>query len=408
MIVVMAHEDLAELRERLAARVGTGNPAVEAAVRTVPRHLFVPGVAPEEAYQDEAIVTKRDESGLPVSSSSQPAIMAIMLDQLDLAPGQRVLEIGAGTGYNAALISHIVGPDGEVTSIDIDPEVTLGASAHLTATGYQAVTVVTADGAAGFPAHAPYDRLIATVGVSDLAPAWLSQVGLDGLIVVPLDVRGAQLSVAFERRDGPDGRGERWASRSIAPCGFMRMRGELAGANVTEVLVPGLTLMLPDRDRTIDPAALAAALAAPPAAVEPTGVVVGARQVFWELNLWFAVQEPLACEVIEELSRDRQPLLNGLPKFGRSAQATYGIVAGDSIALLFPGTNHELVAAGYGPSGASLASGLAAQIQAWHEAGRPATQGLHVDAYPRDVTVPPIPGAMIVERPNTRFAVHHA
>lgn len=407
----MAQEDLAELRDRLAARVGAGNAAVEAALRAVPRHLFVPGVAPEDAYQDEAIVTKRDDDGRPVSSSSQPAIMAIMLAQLDLAPGQRVLEIGAGTGYNAALISHIVGPDGQVTSIDIDPEVTLGASAHLTAAGYQAVTVVTADGAAGFPAHAPYDRLIATVGVSDLAPAWLSQLGMDGLIVVPLDVRGAQLSVAFEqRRDG------HWASRSIAPCGFMRMRGELAGANVAEVLAPGLTLMLPDRDRTIHPAALAAALAAPPAAVEPTGVAVGTRQVLWELNLWFAVHEPLACEVVEELSRGRQPLLRGLPKFGRSFQATYGIVADDSIALLFPGTDHEtdhetdreLVAAGYGSSGASLASGLAAQIQAWHEAGRPATHGLHVDAYPCDVEVPPIPGAMIVERPNTRFAVYHA
>ena len=404
--------ELAELRKRLAARVGTGNPAIESALRAVPRHVFVPGVSPQEAYQDEAIVTKRDDAGVPVSSSSQPAIMAIMLDQLDLARGQRVLEIGAGTGYNAALISHIVGPDGQVTTIDIDSEVTLEASEHLLAAGYQAVTVVTADGAAGFPAHAPYDRLIATVGVGDLAPDWLSQVGRDGLIVVPLDVRGAQLSVAFERRDGPDRRDEHWASRSIAPCGFMRMRGVLADAKAVAVLAPGLRLMPRDPDTVLDPAALAAALTAPPATVKPTGVTAVSPQIIWGLNLWLAVHERLACEVGEELRPDREPVLSGLPQWTASYQGTYGIVAGDGIALLFPGADQEadqeVVAAGYGPAADSLAGQLSAQIQAWHTAGRPSTQGLHVDAYAHDVAIPPIPGAMIVERPNTRFAVYHA
>ena len=103
---------LARTRERLAARVITanqiGSAAVAAALRDVPRHLFLPGLPPESAYRDDAIVTKRDADGQPISSSSQPAIMAIMLDQLDLSPGLRVLEIGAGTGYNAALMRHIV------------------------------------------------------------------------------------------------------------------------------------------------------------------------------------------------------------------------------------------------------------------------------------------------------------
>jgi hypothetical protein len=101
-------------------------------------------------------------------------------------------------------------------------------------------------------------------------------------------------------------------------------------------------------------------------------------------------------------------VLSGLPKWTASYQGTYGIVAGDGIALLFWDADHELVAAGYGPTAASLAGGLAAQVQAWHAADRPGTQGLHVDAYPRDVAIPAIPGAMIVERPNTRFAVYHA
>ena len=93
--------------------------AVEAAFRAVSRHLFLPHVPPEHVYQDQAIPTKYDE-GRAISSSSQPTIMAIMLEQLALAPGHRVLEIGAGTGYNAALMAHIVGDTGQVVTMDVN------------------------------------------------------------------------------------------------------------------------------------------------------------------------------------------------------------------------------------------------------------------------------------------------
>ena len=237
---------LTGLRERLVAEVlqtsGIGDERIAAALRDVPRHLFLPHLPPQDAYLDDAIVTKRDADGQPISSSSQPAIMAIMLDQLTLAPGQRVLEIGAGTGYNAALMRHIVGPPGTVISVDIDADLVGRAREHLASAGYPDVTVVAADGADGYPAGAPYDRVIATVGVSDLAPAWLDQAGPGARIVVPLDVRGSQLAVAF----GRSGSGGHWVSRSIAPCGFMRMRGSLAGPERTVVLQPGLSVMLPD------------------------------------------------------------------------------------------------------------------------------------------------------------------
>ena len=125
-------DELDRLRDRLASRVITvtriRSDLVAAALRAVPRHLFLPDLPPEAAYRDDAIVTKRDADGQGISSSSQPAIMAIMLDQLDLAPGHRVLEIGAGTGYNAALIAHIVGPSGQVVSVDIDADTGAGAA----------------------------------------------------------------------------------------------------------------------------------------------------------------------------------------------------------------------------------------------------------------------------------------
>ena len=123
--------------------------AVAAAMRAVPRHLFLPDLAPPTAYRNEAIVTRRNADGQPTSSSSQPTIMAYMLDQLGVTAGQRVLEIGAGTGYNAALLQQLVGAGGRVVTVDLDADVAREAAAHLAAAGYPEVIVVQADGAAG-------------------------------------------------------------------------------------------------------------------------------------------------------------------------------------------------------------------------------------------------------------------
>jgi protein-L-isoaspartate(D-aspartate) O-methyltransferase len=385
----------------------------------VPRHLFLPGQRPEAAYRDDAIVTKRDEAGQPISSSSQPAIMAIMLDQLDLAPGHRVLEIGAGTGYNAALMSHIVGPSGQVTSVDIDPELVVSAGEHLARAGFGEVTVVCADGAGGDPEHAPYDRIIATVGVSDLAPAWLEQAGPQARIVVPFDVRGTQLSIAFERTDPG-----RWASRSLAPCGFMRMRGSLAGPERVVPLASGLSLLLPDGTPEVNGQAVAGLLAGPPALC-PTGVQAagsGAAQVFWGLGLWLAAREPRSCCLNEERPAGRRGApgsrLTAAPLRGPGWHSTIGLLDGDGLAVITSTAVDRsgpltLAAAGFGARAADLAADLAEHIQAWDEAGRPGIASLHVDAYPRASAPgladrPQRPGdALIMDRPGTWFAVYH-
>jgi len=415
-------DELARMRERLANRVVAshriGSERVVAALHAVPRHLFLPELRPEAAYRDDAIVTKRDEAGQPISSSSQPAIMAIMLDQLDLAPGHRVLEIGAGTGYNAALISHIVGPSGRVTSVDIDPELVTTAREHLARAGFGEVTVVCADGAAGDPEHAPYDRIIATVGVSDLAPAWLAQAGPQARIVVPLDVRGIQVSVAFERA-APDALGGPWTSRSLAPCGFMRMRGSLAGPERVVLLAPGLSLLLPDGTPEVNGEAVAELLAGP-AVPHPTGVRAGSAQVTWGLGLWLAAREPRSCRLHEERRTGRRGVpasrLIGTPLRGPGWHSTLGLLDGDSLAIVTSATAADrsglltLAAAGFGLRAADLAADLAAHVQAWGEAGRPGIAGLHVDAYPRTADLsarPQRPGdVLIMERPGTWFAVY--
>ena len=198
--------------------------AVDRAFRTVKRHWFLPGTDLDQVYANVAVVTRRRPDGVPISSSSQPAIVARMLQQLDALPGHRVLEIGAGTGYNAALLGQLVGPDGTVTTIDVDPEICAAAEGHLQVAEASNVSVIRGDGWAGVEEHGPFDRIEATVGVWDLSTRWVEQLKPDGILVAPLWLRtGLQASVAFRRRNGG------LKAASIEPCGFMTLRGPGAG-----------------------------------------------------------------------------------------------------------------------------------------------------------------------------------
>lgn len=219
---------------------------VERALRTVPRHLFLPSVPFQDAYSDNAILT-HEEDGLPVSSASQPAIVAIMLQQMGVEPGMNVLEIGAGTGYNAALLAELTGPTGHVTTVDIDAEIAEEARAHLEAAGYTQVRVIVADGAAGWPESAPYDRIELTVGASDITPAWFEQLADGGLITLPLWFGISDASVAFRKQSGA------LQSESLAPCGFMRLRGSEKSAMRWAPLGNGLSLGSDEAERLAEP-----------------------------------------------------------------------------------------------------------------------------------------------------------
>ncbi len=183
-------------------------PRVEAAFLAVSREHFLQEVLAdgglEAVYRDEAIVTKRNDQGLPLSSSSQPSLMAKMLDLLDVQAGDRVLEVGAGTGYNAALLAHLTGPSGRVTSIDIDPDLARRARRSLRVVGTRA-TIIAGDGRQGHPPHAPYDRIIATAAADEIPRAWLEQLREGGRLELPLRLdpeRGAiQLIPVLERHE---------------------------------------------------------------------------------------------------------------------------------------------------------------------------------------------------------------
>jgi protein-L-isoaspartate(D-aspartate) O-methyltransferase len=199
-----------DLRARLVEELRAGDSirtiGVATAFAEVPRELFIPEVAAERGleavYRDEAYVTKQDARGTPLSSSSQPAMMAQMLELLDVAPGHRILEIGAGTGYNAALLSQLVGPSGHVTTIDVDPAIAASAERALRDAAAP-VEVAVGDGRVGLAAGAPYDRIIVTASAESIPAAWFSQLADGGRLVVPLrldpDADALQLIPAFVR-----------------------------------------------------------------------------------------------------------------------------------------------------------------------------------------------------------------
>ena len=141
---------------------------------------FLPDLPVAEAYADEAVAVQRID-GIATSSASQPSMMAIMLEQLAARPGDRVLEIGAGTGYNAALLSRIVGATGAVTSVDIDAELIDSAARHLAAAGVGGVELVCADGALGYPPGPPTtgscSRSAAPTCVRSGWPSWPAAAG---------------------------------------------------------------------------------------------------------------------------------------------------------------------------------------------------------------------------------------
>jgi protein-L-isoaspartate(D-aspartate) O-methyltransferase len=205
------------------------SPRVRDAFLDTPRELFLAEYAErkglEAVYRDEPIVTKRSRHGMPLSSSSQPAIMVQMLEQLELADGMRVLEIGAGTGFNAALLSRLVGPSGRVTTVDVDAELAKGARKALRAVG-RAARVVAADGREGFADGAPYDRIVVTASADAVPVAWFRQLAPDGRLQVPLRLSagGAQAIALLAPA------GSRLRSVSAIGGSFMPLREADGGA----------------------------------------------------------------------------------------------------------------------------------------------------------------------------------
>ncbi|HEV3157371.1 MAG TPA: methyltransferase, FxLD system [Candidatus Baltobacteraceae bacterium] len=392
---------ISQLQEEGAIR----SDRVVAAFHAVPRHLFLPEVTLESAYANDTVITKRDEYGTAISAVSAPWLQARMLEQADLRPGMRCLEIGSG-GYNAALMAELVGETGEVTTVDIDSDVVNRARQCLENAGYTRVNVVLADAENGVKEHAPYDRIIVTVDAWDIPPAWTDQLTAKGRIVVPLRMRGVSRSIAFEREDGY------LVSLEHIPCGFVPMQGT---GTREERLIPlyGEEVFLRiDGGQEVDTEGLRRALLQP--RVEAwSGVCSGGMEPFDGQHFWLASILPDFCllthrktELARSLVSPSSPM--GTPTLldGRSF-AYHAFRKIDSSSDTF-----EFGAFAHGPDAARLAEQMNEQLCIWDRDHRhgPAPR---IIVYPVGAPDEPLPNDRIIDKRHTRVAIswpsiHHA
>ena len=194
------------LAARLADELREGgwlrDPKLELAFREVLRHHFIPqfdhlGLLRRPPwredelriiYQNRVLALKRSATGRLISSSSEPAIMAVMLEALRLEEGSRVLEVGTGSGWNAALIAHRIGPRGLVVSLDLERELQDHARQALARYGFDHVVLINRDGHLGAAEYAPYDRLIVTAAARGITRPWYEQMAEGGVMVVPVEI----------------------------------------------------------------------------------------------------------------------------------------------------------------------------------------------------------------------------
>lgn len=204
------------LIERLRSNGAIRTDGVLSAMADVDRRDFLPDGA-GDPYRDAPVVLQLATDGRPLSTASQPTMVALMLEQLAPRPRDRILEIGTASGYNAALLAHLVGEGGTVHTLEIEPELAGRATDRLR--HLQHVHVICGDGRAGHPDGAPFDRIIVTAGAPRVLQPWSDQLVEGGRLVVPVTgPDGHGVCITFEKLDGE------LCERSRTPCGFVPLR----------------------------------------------------------------------------------------------------------------------------------------------------------------------------------------
>jgi protein-L-isoaspartate(D-aspartate) O-methyltransferase len=398
------------LREAMITRIKelgyTLSAPVEQALRAVERHAFVPEVELADAYSAGIVVTKRGSRDEVLSCLSEPGIVALQLGQLDVQPGHRVLEIGAGTGYTAALMASLVGPHGHVITVDVDADIVADARANLANAGFDTVQVVLGDGALGYPDGGPYDRIVAAVGAFGIPDGWLAQLAQGGRLVVPLRIMGSvSRSIAFERDDAGG-----WRSVDDQMCGFVPLRNGIADdPRGTSALAPdGSVIVHVNQELCIDPATLVGVLDQPRTEAW-TSVTFGPMESLEWLFLWLACTEAgRLCRMAAQPGAVESGVVD--PMFPASALAVVGEGelayltwrAADGVRDRREGAQIGVI--GHGPRGSALAERVAGSIQTWNDRHRQQHVRFEIPADRRDSS-DPARGRFFLDRPHNPITV---
>ncbi|MFE9926198.1 methyltransferase, FxLD system [Streptomyces sp. NPDC005774] len=379
--------------------------AVENALRTVPRHVFVPDASLEDAYANAPVHIKYDTDGTSISCASQPSVVALMLDQLGAQSGENILELGAGTGYNAGLLAHLVGESGHVTTLDVDDDLVEGTRAHLAAAGIANVEAVTRDGALGHAEGAPYDRIIATVGAHGVPHAWLQQLAPSGRLLIPQRLKGTvSRSIAYERRDG------RWVSLGSEMNTFMPLRRGIADDDrrVVPLSADGTVRLQVPAGQNVDADALAGVLDQP-RTEEWTGMTVRAMESPEWMELFVTCSLPSGLIRMLFPHSAKGTLLTEDPYPSSTAAVDKGAVTYLARRLSQDKTPEsgklwEFGVIGHGPGSDGLATKVADAIRTWDREyrGREAT----FEIQPLDASaIEQRPGLFALDTPLNRIVV---
>lgn len=351
------------------------------AIETVPRHLFIPGGDPEAVYTDTSVPVTLDETGEVVCSATMPSMIGYLLNQLQLEDAHNVLEIGTGTGYVAALIRHMVGMDGKVTSLEIERNIAEFAMDNLVRANISGVNVVDVDGAEGYAPRAAYDRIVASVGVWDIPLPWIRQLKPKGVVVAPVWLDGLQVTAPFTMQ--PDGT---LYAESVMPSAFVYIRGAAAAPPTRKRIGSTALTLISDEIHEVDAAALHTLLSWDD---EPSrlSAPLNTRDYWYGFLPYLMLCEP---------ERALFALYHVLDN-----QKAYGI-DGEGFALLTPASACFVPYYGVGFThnfaGADAYLTIEARLKDWETAGRPGIDRLRLRFIPKANGMPEITEGKVYTR----------
>lgn len=371
------------LVELLRERGLLHNPKIAAAFEQVQRHRFLPDVALEKVYTDTSVTVRVDATGESVCSATQPSMLAFMLNQLELQPGHNVLEIGTGTGYTVALMRHILGDSGTITTLEIDPDISQLAEENLTQAGVHQYNLVTVDGAEGYAPRAAYDRIIATAGIWDIPKAWLRQLKPDGRIVAPVWLDGLQVSGVFKLQADGTVTGDH-----VMPSAFVYIRGMAAGPKVRKRVGSTAMTLIADDVAQVDSVALATLVSSDHEAVQLSRPLDTA-------GYWYGFLPYLMLREPEDDVFALYYILEGRTAYGIEGEGFVFLTPASACFVPYYGL-------GFAHSFAGADAFLAVEdyLKEWDAAGQPGINTLRLRFTPKTRSRPQIKTGKLYERRN--------